>query len=144
MNTAFAAACAEPADTPCSGGKVWVVIASSSLSVRKRLHSLLANEPPVHVVGEAGCALEAWQLFQQHRPQAMVLDLQMADGNGLDLARRIKRATPDCVIILLTNVRGTPSHQECRRLGVDHFFHKITEFDRVAGVLHGLAITAAA
>ena len=145
MNTTLSDPCAEPTDdTPCSGGEVWVVIASSSLSVRKRLRSLVANEPQVHVVGEGGCALEAWLLFQQHRPQAMVFDLQMTDGNGLDLARRIKQSTPDCVIIILTNVRGTPSHQECRCLGVDYFFHKATEFDRVAGVLHGLAITAAA
>lgn len=143
MNTAYAAACTEPADTPCSGGELGVVFASSSLSVRKRLHSLLASEPQVLVVGVACCALEAWQIFQQHRPQAMVFDLQMGDGNGLDLARRIKRAAQDCVIIILTNVRGTASHQECRCLGVDYFFHKTTQFDRVAGVLHGLAITAA-
>lgn len=144
MNATLSDPGAEPTDAPCTGGEVSVVIVSGSPLLRKRLHSLLAKNPQVHVVGEGGCALEAWLLFQQHRPQAMVFDLQMADGNGLDLARRIKQSTPDCVIIILTNVRGTPSHQECRCLGVDYFFHKATEFDRVAGVLHALAITAAA
>ena len=144
MNTNFSETCVEPMAPPGPVAKLAVVIASGSPSLRKQLHSLLADEPQVNVVGEGGCALEAWQLFQRLHPQALVFDLQMADGNGLELARRIKQSAPRSVIIILTNVRGSPSHQECRCLGVDYFFHKATEFDRVAGVLHGLATTAAA
>ncbi len=144
MKTTLSNSRAEDGDVHASGGDVSVVIASDSPVVRKRLQVLLAEEPQVNVVGEGGCALEAWLLFQQRHPRAMVFDLQMADGNGLELARRIKQSAPRCVIIILTNVRGAPSHQECRCLGVDYFFHKATEFDRVAGVLHGLATTAAA
>ena len=144
MNTNFSEPCVEPMNAPSPAGKLSVVIASGSPIIRKRLHSILADEPQVNVVAEGGCALEAWQLFQQLHPQALVFDLQMADGNGFELARRIKQSAPRSVIIILTNVRGSPSHQECRCLGVDYFFHKATEFDRVAGVLHGLATTTAA
>lgn len=120
------------------------MIANDSAVIRKRLQSLLADEPRVSVVGEGASALEAWLLFQQRQPRAVVLDLQMPDGNGLELARRIKQSAPWCVIIILTNVRGAPSHQECRCLGVDYFFHKGTEFERVAEVLRSLATTTAA
>ena len=144
MNTPLPNSRVEEADSHGPGGDVSVVIASDSPIVRKRLQALLAGEPQVQVVGEGGCALEAWLLFQQRHPHAVVFDIQMADGNGLELARRIKQSAPGCVIIILTNVRGTPSHQECRGLGVDYFFHKATEFERVAGVLHDLASTAAA
>ena len=144
MKTTLSNSRAETADVHGSGGDVSVVIASDSPVVRKRLQVMLADEPQVSVVGEGACALEAWLLFQQRHPRAVVFDLQMADGNGLELARRIKQSAPKCVIIILTNVRGAPSHQECRCLGVDYFFHKATEFDRVAGVLHGLATNAAA
>ena len=144
MNTPLPSSRAEAADVHGRGADGSVVIASDSPIVRKRLQALLAGEPQVQVVGEGGCALEAWLLFQQRHPRAVVFDIQMADGNGLELARRIKQSAPGCVIIILTNVRGTPSHQECCGLGVDYFFHKATEFERVAGVLHDLASTAAA
>ena len=128
----------EPLPVPLS-----VVIADDSPVVRKRLRVLLDEDPHVAVVGEASGALEAWLLFERYHPRAVVLDLQMPDGNGLELARRIKQSAPWCIVIILTNVRGAPSHQECRCLGVDYFLHKGTEFERVVEVLDGVASAAA-
>lgn len=78
-----------------------VLIADDNSSFRRRVCEFLAAEPDLEVVGEAGSGQEAIQWARTLRPDVAVLDLRMAEINGLDAARQIKKMLPDvCVIIL--------------------------------------------
>ena len=112
--------------------------------VRRRLCSLLSEDPRIRVVGQAGCVKEALLLFEELRPDAVVLDYRLPDGNGLEVLCRIKQATPWCEVVMLTNLREELFGEICRACGADHFFHKATEFERVAQVLGDLAATLSA
>ena len=55
--------------------------------MRKGIASILANEPDMKLVAEAGSGREAVELFRQHRPDVTLMDLRMpeldyeSDGN---------------------------------------------------------------
>lgn len=122
--------------TTTAAHRVSVLVVDDSTIVRQRLCALLAEDNGICVVGEAGGVEEAWSLFKQRRPDAVVLDIQLPDGSGFDVLRRIKQAMPSCQVIMLTNSCELPFRRESQRSGADHFLHKATEFEQVAVLLH--------
>jgi DNA-binding NarL/FixJ family response regulator len=114
---------------------VSVLVVDDSTIVRQRLCTLLSEDARVNVVGEVGGVAAAWKLFEQLRPDAVVLDLQLQDGSGIEVLQRIKKARPSCRAIILTNLCEAPFRRECLRRGADYFLHKATEFERVIPLL---------
>ena len=58
-------------------------------------------------------AAEAWALTQEHRPPMVLLDVELPDGNGVDVARRIK-LDPELAgvfVVLVSGSRITPQDQ---------------------------------
>lgn len=51
---------------------------------------------------EAGSASEAVKQFQADLPAAVLLDIDLPDGSGLDVLREIKREHPDVIVIMIT------------------------------------------
>ena len=118
---------------------VSLLIVEDSVVVRARLRALLAEDDSVNVVAEAASAAEAIERFRVHVPDAVVLDLQLTDSSGLEVLRHVKKACPRCTVIMLTNHTQQEFRDACHKEGADHFFHKSTEFDRVADVLAALS-----
>ena len=117
---------------------VRVLLVEDSLPVRQRIRSLIEESGPVVIVGEASTADAALALFREHEPDAVVLDLNLADGDGCAVLAEIKRARPGCVVMVLTNFVIAESRDLCRKLGADYFFDKSREFERVPEVLRQL------
>jgi DNA-binding NarL/FixJ family response regulator len=112
-----------------------VLIVEDSIIVRERLAALVADLRNVAIVGHAGDGFQAKTLFRQHRPDAVVLDIQLPGINGLDLLAQFKRKNPACVVIVLTTYAFKEIRQRCVALGADYFFDKCSEFERVIEVL---------
>ena len=51
---------------------------------------------------EAGSAAEAVKLFQAELPAAVLLDIDLPDGSGLDVLREIKGEHPEAIAIMIT------------------------------------------
>jgi DNA-binding NtrC family response regulator len=117
---------------------VRVLLVEDSLPIRQRIRSLIEESGHCTVVGEAGSVAYALALFRTLEPDAVVLDLHLAEGEGYTVLKEIKLAHPDCEVIVLTNF-AMPEHRErCRKLGADHFFEKSHDFERVPLVLAAL------
>lgn len=112
-----------------------VLIVEDSRIVRQRLVGLVAEVPQVRIIGVAEDGFQARDLFQQHRPDAVILDISLPGISGVDLLVAFKREHPACVVIVLTTYAFKEFRQRCALLGADYFFDKATEFERVTGVL---------
>jgi DNA-binding NarL/FixJ family response regulator len=122
------------------GRPVAVLVVEDSLQVRRRLCEKITEETSVQIVAQAGSAREALHAFQQLRPDAVILDMGLPDASGIEVLRQIKQAMPLCFVIVLTQYDEPMFAELARTLGADCFFHKSTEFERVAEVLRALAI----
>jgi YesN/AraC family two-component response regulator len=129
----------QPDRTPCearpAARPVTVLIVEDSLIVRKRLAALIAGLSNVTVVGQAEDGFQAQALFRQHRPDVVVLDIQVPGINGLDLLAQFKREHPASVVIVLTTYAFKEFRQRCLALGADCFFDKSAEFEQVIELL---------
>ncbi len=72
--------------------KATALIADDEPLLRERLRTLLARAwPELVVVGEARNGREAVELFDEHSPQVVFLDVHMPGMNGIEAARAIAR-----------------------------------------------------
>ncbi|RKI50309.1 DNA-binding response regulator [Corallococcus sp. AB004] len=67
---------------------------------REGLRLLLAADPDVRVVGEAGNGPEAVRLIREHRPDLVLLDVQMPELNGFEVLARLDPGEVPAVIFV--------------------------------------------
>ena len=116
-------------------GKLGVLLVEDSLPVRDRIRSLIEEAGPVEILGEANSVVDALAQFKELRPDAILLDLYLRDGNSFGVVTEVKRSNPACIVIILTNFATPETREHCRGLGADYFFEKNQEFERVPEVL---------
>ena len=120
------------------GKSMKVFLVDDSLVFRQRLKRLLADVPEVQVIGEMGDAQVAMEAILTRKPDVVLLDIHILNGNGIDVLQRLKKATPAPVVIILTNYPYPQYRQRCLAAGADFFFVKSTEFDQVVPALKQL------
>ncbi|PXW33553.1 response regulator transcription factor [Nocardia sp. 348MFTsu5.1] len=71
--------------------------------VRRGLRDLLGTADDIEVVGEAASAGEALVAITSAVPDVAILDVRLPDGNGVELCREIRSATPSVQCLMLTS-----------------------------------------
>ncbi|MBN2002815.1 MAG: response regulator transcription factor [Anaerolineae bacterium] len=99
-----------------------VLIADDQRVTRQGLVALLSLLPDVEIVGEARDGQEVIQKVRQHRPDVVVLDVQMPTMDGLTATRNLKRAWPEIRVVVLTMYAGY--RQLVEQAGADAFLLK--------------------
>ena len=61
-----------------------------------------------HTIRQAYTLAEAWAIIDKEMPRAIVLDIQLPDGNGLDFLRELRKSSS--VPVLMLTAMGTPQH----------------------------------
>ena len=85
-----------------SSGGVRILLADDFAPWRSELLSFLQSKTEWKVISEACNGLEAVQKTVELHPDVVLLDISMPGLNGIEAARRIRRLSPDCKIIILT------------------------------------------
>lgn len=116
-----------------------VFIADDSPILRERLHFMLSELPGIKVIGQAGNIPEAIQSIQALHPDAVILDICMPGGSGIDVLKNIKKSDNAPVMIMLTNYSDPQYRKKCMALGAEYFFDKSTEFKEAGKVCEQLA-----
>lgn len=115
-----------------------VFIADDSLAVAERLADLLREIPGVEFVGHAGDAAEAVRHLRQLKPAAVILDLEMPGGSGLDVLRAIRHELPDLQVLICTNYPYPQYRDECFSAGANYFLDKSADFEKIPEILRDL------
>src|SRR5690606_18967949 len=80
-----------------------VMVVDDHEMVRKGLISYLLTEPDIELVGEASSGREAIRLAREKRPDVILMDLIMENGNGIEATKEILSFYPECKIIIITS-----------------------------------------
>jgi len=82
--------------------KVRVLLVEDHRMVREALRDVLIRDADVEVVGEAGNARDALELARTAKPDVVVLDINLPDLNGVEVAARLKESGNRARIIVLS------------------------------------------
>jgi two-component system, NarL family, response regulator NreC len=88
--------------TYAEGKTIGIVLADDHAVVRSGLRLLLDSEPNFEVLAEAADVESARRHVRGHRPQVLVLDLNMPGGSSLHVIPAIRAESPDTQIVVLT------------------------------------------
>jgi DNA-binding NarL/FixJ family response regulator len=78
-----------------------IVVADDHEVVRLGLRTLLANTD-IKIAAEASSGEEAVKLAMKHNPDVVLLDIRMAEGDGLNALGRIKLDKPEMPILMFS------------------------------------------
>ncbi len=90
------------ADTVQLADPIRVLVVDDHALFRRGLEMVLAQEPDIEVVGEAGDGAEAVALATSSTPDIVLMDVRMPRRGGIDATTAIKSAVPSAKIIMLT------------------------------------------
>jgi DNA-binding NarL/FixJ family response regulator len=79
-----------------------VLVADDHAVVRKGLRSMLESHPGWEVSAEATNGREAVALSLEHKPDIVVMDINMPELNGLEATRQICKALPETRVLILS------------------------------------------
>lgn len=79
-----------------------LILIDDDYLVVSALKMILENEPGFEVAATADDGREALMLYREHRPDVLLMDIQMKEKNGLEAADEILREFPNARILLLT------------------------------------------
>jgi DNA-binding NarL/FixJ family response regulator len=96
---------------------ITTILADDHPIVRKGLRALLEVEDDCRVIGEASDGLTAIELIAQFRPEVAILDVQLPDLNGLEVARRARERSPETRVIILSMFADEPYVLDALRYG---------------------------
>jgi two-component system nitrate/nitrite response regulator NarL len=111
---------------------------------RKGVTQLLAMEPSIEVVGEAGTQAEALELARRTEPDLILLDLNLKGESGLDVLTALKEEDPARRVVILTVSDSPDDLVSTIRAGADGYLLKDMEpqdmLDRVRDALQGATV----
>ena len=106
-----------------------VAIADDQQLIRGGFRSLLESEDDIEVVGEAGTGVEAVALVTAQRPDVVLMDIRMPDGDGLWATEQIAAdpALSNTHIVIVTTFELDEYVGQAIRAGASGFLVKDTE-----------------
>ena len=106
-----------------------VAIADDQQLIRGGFRSLLESEPDIEVVGEAGTGAEAVALVTRLKPDVVLMDIRMPDGDGLWATEQIAAnpALSATHIVIVTTFELDEYVGQAIRAGASGFLVKDTE-----------------
>ncbi len=79
-----------------------ILLVDDHAIVREGYRALLAKQPGLQVVAEAGDGAQAYQLFKQYEPDLVISDISLPGSSGLELIARIKQRNADAKILVFS------------------------------------------
>lgn len=101
-----------------------VILADDHQLVRAGLRSLIEEYDGYEVVAEADDGLQAIDLAERHRPDLFVLDITMPRLNGIEALPRLKAASPDTHVLIVSMYEGSDFVMQALAAGASGYLLK--------------------
>ena len=120
------------------GGMIRVVLADDHAVVRKGICGFLEEPGDISVVAEASTGDEALELIREHRPDVVVLDIQMPGRTGLEVTRVVRSERLPVAVLILTAYDDDPFVMTALRAGANGYVLKTAEPEEIVAAVRAV------
>jgi DNA-binding NarL/FixJ family response regulator len=115
-----------------------ILVVDDHILFREGLVTMLQTCPDFRVIGEAGSAVEAVEKVSNLRPDLVLLDIGLPDGDGLDVMKVLRMQCPEVKVVMLT-VHDTDDHLvKAIRSGANGYLLKTMPMSQVLASIRGV------
>jgi len=100
-----------------------ILLADDSMFMRMQIRDILTKMDH-EVIGEASNGLEAVQLYEQLRPDVVLMDITMPEMDGIAALKEIKKINKDATVIMVSAMGQKAIMQEAKTAGSLDFIVK--------------------
>lgn len=118
------------ADTPNPEGRIRAVIADDEAFIRQVLLKML-ERLDVEVVGVAENGRQALDLYMQHHPDIVILDIAMPEMDGLETLRQLLARDPEARVLMCTSFSSKQYVVEAVKIGAKGYLNKPFDLDKI-------------
>jgi two-component system, NarL family, response regulator NreC len=104
--------------------KIHILLVDDHAVVRQGFKMILAAQPDMEIVGEAGNGREALDLAGQLQPDVIVMDVAMPELNGIEATRRVADVSPRTRVLALSMHKDSVYVREILRAGARGYLLK--------------------
>jgi len=108
---------------------VKILIIDDERNICFTLQSILEDDG--HEVFSAYSARSGFALFDEIDPDAVILDVKLPDGNGLDLLEKIRTSTPELPVIMISGNSNITEAVKALKIGAFDFLEKPLSLPKV-------------
>ena len=112
-----------------------VLAADDHPMIRAGLATTISAEPDMTVVGTAENGAQALEMYRQHRPDVLLIDLKMPEMGGVDAIRAIRAEFPLAKIIVLSTYQGDEDIFRAMQAGATTYLLKDMLAQKMVGVI---------
>jgi DNA-binding NarL/FixJ family response regulator len=111
-------------DTKPESTSLRVLLVDDHELIRQGLALAIRAGGDLDVVAQAGSVADGLAQYGQHRPDVVITDLQLPDGTGLDIVRKVRRHSPTVGLVVLTMHAGDDQIFAAMEAGASGFVGK--------------------
>lgn len=104
--------------------KIRILLADDHAVVRQGFKMILAAQPDMEIVGEAGNGREAVEFAARLQPDVVVMDVAMPELNGIEATRRLADSSPHTRVLALSMHKDSVYVREILRAGARGYLLK--------------------
>jgi len=103
---------------------VRTIVVEDFRTFRQYVCSILQQQSDATIIGEAADGLAAVSMATALKPELILLDIGLPGLNGIEAARQIGKAVPDCKILILTQESAPEIVEEAFAVGARGYVMK--------------------
>jgi DNA-binding NarL/FixJ family response regulator len=119
--------------------RIRILLADDHAVVRQGFRMILAAQPDMEIVGEAGNGREAVELAERLKPEVVVMDVSMPELNGIEATRRLAASTPHSRVLALSMHKDSVYVREILRAGARGYLLKDSVADDLVSAVRAVA-----
>jgi DNA-binding NarL/FixJ family response regulator len=124
---------------PSGSSVVRVFLVDDHEVVRRGVGEVLEDDPGLVIAGEAGSVAEALARVPAVRPDVVVLDMRLPDGDGAEVCRRLRERLPELRCMILTSFADADALAAAVAAGASGFLLKQVRGPALVSAVHTVA-----